>query len=338
MPLGVKAALKDAEKVRQELIKLGALDTELKIKRTKSYVILPVKKEKVKKLERKFALTQANFEAQEARKKFTDYLHEFLPEAEIQHICRSFDVIGSIAVIEIPEEFERQEQKIAESLMLAHKNIKAVFKKGSGIKGEERVRELKFLAGENKTETLYKEHGCRFKLDVAKVYFSPRLSYERQRILEQVEDGEVIVDLFAGVGPFSILLAKYRYVKVYAIDANPAAVEHLKENIKLNKVEGRVIPLLGDAREVAPRSIANRVIMNLPKSSDRYLDLAFDVIKRGTIHFYAISPEMDLYESKINFIKKVAGEKNRKVEILNKRIVRPYSPYHYHVVIDVGVT
>ena len=335
--LGVKAAVKDAEKVRRELIKLGAFDSGLKIRREKNFIVLPVKIEKIKELQ-KFKTMEADFEVRETRKRFPDYLLEFLPKEEIRHVRTSFDVIGDIAVVEIPEALERQERKIAESLMLAHKNIRAVFKKGSEIKGEERVRELKFLAGENKIETLYKEHGCRFKLDVAKVYFSPRLSYERQRILEQVEDGEVIVDLFAGVGPFSILLARYRNVKVYAIDANPAAVEYLKENIKLNKVEGRVVPLLGDAREAAPRNVAARVIMNLPKSSAQFLDLAFEVIKQGIIHFYAISPEQDLYDSKINFIKKVAGEKNRKVEILNKRIVRPYSPRNYHVVIDVGVT
>lgn len=337
MSLGVKAAAKDAEKVRLELIRLGAFDSGLKIKRTKSYVILPVKKEKVGELGKKFALIEAKFETQEVRKKFTDYLHEFLPKEEIQHVRTSFDVIGDIAVIEISEELEKQEQKIAESLMLAHKNIKTVFKKGSEVKSEERLRELKFLAGENKTETLHKEHGCRFKLDVTKVYFSPRLSYERQRILEQVKDGEVIADLFAGVGPFSILLAKYRDVKVYAIDVNPAAVEYLRENIKLNKVESRVIPLLGDAREVAPRNIASRVIMNLPKSSDKYLDLAFDALKEGAIHFYAISPEDDLYDSKIKFIESVAKQKGRAIEILNKRIVRPYSPRNYHVVIDVMV-
>lgn len=334
--LGVKAAVKDAEKVRRKLLRLGALDSKLKIRREKNFVVLPVKIEKIKEL-KKFETTEVDFEAQEIRKKFSEYLLQFLPEEETRHVRTSFDIIGNIAVIEISEKLERYEQKIAESLMLAHKNIKTVFKKGSEVRGTERVRELKFLWGEEKTETLYKEHGCRFRLDVAKVYFSPRLSYERQRILKQVKDGEVIVDLFAGVGPFSILLARYRNVKVYAIDINPAAVEYLKENVKLNKVEDRVIPLLGDAHEVAPRKVASRVIMNLPKSSDKYLDLAFDVLKEGVIHFYTISPEDDLYDSKVEFIRKIAKEKNRRIKILNKRIVRPYSPRNYHVGIDVVV-
>lgn len=334
--LGVKAAVKDAERVRRELVKLDAFNSGLKIRREKNFVVLPVKIEKIKELQ-KFKTLEVDFEAQETRKKFSDYLGEFLSPGEIQLVRTSFDIVGDIVIIEIPEELEKHERRLAESLMLAHRSIKTVFKKGSEIRGEERVRELKFLAGENKTETLYKEHGCRFKVDVSKVYFSPRLSYERQRILEQVKDGEVIVDLFAGVGPFSILLAKYRDVKAYAIDINPVAFGYLKENIRLNKVEDRVMPLLGDAREAAPRNAASRVIMNLPKSADRYLDLAFDILKEGVVHFYAISPEQDLYDSKAEFIKKIAKEKNRKATILNKRIVRPYSPRNYHIVMDVGV-
>ncbi|MFH1774028.1 MAG: class I SAM-dependent methyltransferase family protein [Methanobacteriota archaeon] len=332
MAKGIKVPLRDAERVRTGLLKKGIFDDSKKIKSNRDFVIFPVKD----KFE-DYELISTKFEPAEKRKKFEDYLFEFLSQKELQKVRYSFDVIGNIAIVEIPGELEKQEQKIAQSLMKAHKNIKTVFKKSGEVKGEERLRDLKFLCGEEKTETIHREHGCRFKLDVAKVYFSPRLSYERQRILGQVKDGEVIVDLFAGVGPFSILLAKYRDVKVHAIDMNPAAVKYLKENIKLNKVEGRVTPLLGDVREVAPRNVATRAIMNLPKSSAQFLDLAFDVIERGVIHFYAISPEDDLYDPKINFIKKIAKEKNRKVKILNKRIVRPYSPRNYHVVIDVVV-
>jgi tRNA (guanine37-N1)-methyltransferase len=271
------------------------------------------------------------------RYKFEDYLRAFLSEKQLDTVRHSFDTIGSIAIIEVPEELIPYEKKIAESLAKAHKNIKGVFKKTGAVKGMERTRELVHLWGSSSTVTLHREHGCRYRLDIARVYFSPRLSYERQRILEQVKDGEVIVDLFAGVGPFSILLAKYRNVKIYAIDANPAAYEYLKENILLNRVGDKVIPLLGDCHEVAPRSTADRVIMNLPKSSDEYLDLALDVVKKGVVHFYSVSPEDDLYDSKIKLIAALAEEKNRKVRVINKRVVRPYSPYNYHVVIDIEV-
>lgn len=336
MAEGIKVTPKDAEKIRRRLIDLDLLDRDKKIEKGENRIIFPIKK-MPEKLKENFEIVEYKFKDRETHRKFRDYLKDFLDEEETRHVKISFDIVGNIAIVEMPEELERYEIKIANALLEAHKNIKTIFKKQSEIKGEERVRELKFLSGVKNSETLHREHGCIYKLDVSKVYFSPRLSYERQRILGQIKDGEFIVDLFAGVGPFSILFAKNRDVKVYAIDSNPAAFGYLKENIMLNRVAGKVTPQLGDCRDLAPRDTANRVIMNLPKSSDKFLDLAFDVIKEGVIHFYAISSERDLFNSKIEFIKKMAEKKGRGIEILNKRIVRTYSPHRYHIVIDIGV-
>lgn len=331
MAQGVKVKPREAERVKRELLRLNALDRNRKVKREGGFVIFPVTEEMAG-----FETVNTNFEGQE-RKKFKDYLREFLPSEKAEHVLHSFDVIGDIAIVEVPEELGNQQERIAQSLMAAHKNIKTVFRKTSKIRGEERLRGLKFLAGDEKTETLHREHGCVFKLDVANVYFSPRLSYERQRVLEQARDGEVVVDLFAGIGPFSIILARYRDLKAYAVDVNPSAYEYLKVNARMNKVEDKVVPLLGDCREIAPRSVATRVIMNLPKSSHEFLDLAFEVLTEGVVHFYSISSEDDLYDSKVELIRRVAREKGRSVEVLNKRIVRAYAPRMHHVAIDFHV-
>ena len=330
--LGVKVEKKDAEKVRRDLKKLGVLDTTKKVIREDKYVIFPVKRRL-----KNYTLVEREFEDLKSRKSFEDLLSELLDDDKLSLVRHSFDIVGDIAIIEVPPELESVEEKIAKALLLAHRNIKAVYKKSSEVMGEERVRKLKFISGVRKTETVHKEHGVRLKLDITKVYFSPRLSYERERILKQTMDGEVIVDMFAGVGPFSILLAKYRKVKVYAIDKNPHAYSYLVENIKLNKVEDRVIPLLGDCREVSPRGIASRVIMNLPKTSHLFLDTAFEIIKEGIIHFYSISPEEDLFEGKIDLLHRIADKNKRKIKIEEKRIVRAYSPRKYHIVIDVRV-
>jgi tRNA (guanine37-N1)-methyltransferase len=330
MSRGIKVPVKQAEEVKQRLLAMGALDKDKKVKRSLGYVVFPVKEE----VNLGYEIVEAKFE-EVKRYSFEDYLREFLTVEQLRAVRRSFDIIGSIAIIEVPEELARYEHRIAESLARAHKNIKGVFKKSGAVRGRERTRRLVHLWGCRSTETLHREHGCLYKLDIARVYFSPRLAYERQRILKQVKDGEVIADLFAGVGPFAILLARRRDVKVYAIDANPAAYEYLRENICLNRVGDKVTPLLGDCREVAPRGV-DRVIMNLPKSAWRYLDLAFDVVEKGVIHFYSISPKEDLY-SKIGFIEEVAEKKDRKVTVVNKRVVRPYSPYKYHVAIDIAV-
>jgi tRNA (guanine37-N1)-methyltransferase len=330
--LGVRVPAKEAQKVKRELKEAGALDTSKKAARDGDFVIFPVKGDV-----EAHDTVEVEFEGFKGHRKFKDVLSEHLTPDEISLAKRAFDVIGDIAIIEVPTELEAQEKFIAKALMEAHKNIRSVYKKSSDIKGEERTRELKFLRGEERTETTHKEHGMKLKLDITKAYFSPRLSAERERILSLTKDGEVVLDLFAGIGPFSILLAKNRDIKAYAIDVNHHAFEYLKENIRINKVADKVIPLLGDCREAAPKGAATRVIMNLPKSSREFLDLAFDVIKEGVIHYYAISPEEDLYDSKIGFIKKMAEEKGRTAEILNRKIVRPYSPRNYHVVIDVEV-
>lgn len=330
--LGVRVPAKDAQKVLRELKEAGTFDTSKKAKRDGGFVIFPV----LEKVEG-FESIETEFDEFAGHRKFRDALGEVLSPDELTLAKRAFDVIGDIAIIEVPGELGAKEEPIARALLEAHKNIRAVYKKSGDISGEERVRALKFLYGEEGTETVYKEHGMNLKLDVGAVYFSPRLSAERERILGQTKDGEVVVDLFAGIGPFSILLAKNRDIKAHAIDVNEHAFEYLKENIRINKVADRVIPLFGDCREVAPKGVATRIIMNLPKSSSEFLDLAFDVIKEGVIHYYAISKEEDLYDQKVDFIKKVAKEKGRTIEILNRKIVRPYAPYTYHIVIDIGV-
>ncbi|MBU2559687.1 class I SAM-dependent methyltransferase family protein [archaeon] len=330
--LGVRVRALDAQRVKRELKESGALDTSKKARREGEFVVFPVLQEV-----EGFESIETEFDEFEGHKKFRDVLREKLTEEETALAKRAFDVIGDIAIIEVPQELEKHESTIAKALMGAHNNIRSVYKKSGDISGEERVRELKFLAGEDKTETIYKEHGMNLKLDVSTVYFSPRLSAERERILAQTKSGEVVVDLFAGIGPFAILLAKNRDIKVHAIDVNESAFEYLKENIRINKVADKVTPLLGDCREAAPKGEATRVIMNLPKSSSEFLDTAFDVIKEGVINYYAISREEDLYDSKIDFIEKIAKEKGRIIKIMNKKIVRPYAPYTYHIVIDIGV-
>lgn len=330
MSTGIKVPVKQAEKVKQRLLAMGALDKGKKVKRGPGYVVFPVKEE----VNLGYETLEAKFQ-EKHRRGFQDYLREFLTAEQLRAVRRSFDVVGSIAIIEIPEELAPYERRIAESLARAHKNIKGVFKKSGAVRGKERTRELVHLWGRSATVTLHREHGCLYKLDIARVYFSPRLAYERQRILEQVRDGEVIADFFAGVGPFAILLARRRNVKVYAMDANPVAYEYLRENILLNRVAGRVVPLLGDCREVAPRR-ADRVIMNLPKSAWKYLDLAFEVVEKGVVHFYSIAPAEEVYD-KIRLIQEEAEKKDRKVAVLNQRVVRPYSPYKYHVALDIAV-
>lgn len=308
------------------------MDNSKKATRDGDFVIFPVAGD----ISSGYDVVEAVFEDVVKRKGFNDYLEE-LVGSKGKGIKIAFDIVGDLAVVEVPEEHAEFEKEIGEALLKTHKNLKVVVGKSGDVQGELRLRKLEHLAGDQRTETVYLEHGIRLKMDIAKVFFSPRLSYERKRVLDDTEDGEVVVDLFAGVGPFAILLAKNRDVKVYAMDMNSDAVFYLKENVILNKVEDKVEAVAGDAREVAPRGCATRVIMNLPKSSDGFLDLAFGVIKEGIIHFYTIAPEEDLFEGKIKLAQEAAQKMGRKIKIINKRVVRPYSPRNYHIVLDIEV-
>jgi tRNA (guanine37-N1)-methyltransferase len=204
----------------------------------------------------------------------------------------SLEIIGDIAVLKVPDVLVSKQAQIAEALMEWNRRIKVVMKQTSPVGEEFRIRGLSWVAGEKRTETLHCEHGCRFRVDVAKVYFSPRLQFERRRIAGLVKPGEVVLNMFAGVGCFSILIAKRASpAKVYSVDINPAAVDYLRENIRLNKVEGVVIPVLGDAREVVLQrltGLADRVLLPLPEKAYDYLDVAVSALKGGGgfIHYY----------------------------------------------------
>jgi tRNA (guanine37-N1)-methyltransferase len=159
------------------------------------------------------------------------------------------------------------------------------------------------------------------------------------RIAEQVKDHDKVVDMFAGVGPFSILIAKkFPPSQVIAIDKNPVAIKYLRENVRLNKVKNVEIRE-GDAREeVRGIQDADRIIMNLPHSSIEFLDTAFGIIKKGgVIHIYAITHEDDLFEGTWKQIENIAQQADFQVIPLDSRIVRPYAPYQYNVCIDFKV-
>ena len=268
-----------------------------------------------------------------------------LTDKELDLIYKSYDVIGNIAVIRIPEQSVRYSEIIAEAL-LQQKNIDSVWRQSSPIYGDYRLRKLLWVAGERKSVTVHKEHGCLFKVDIEKCYFSPRLAFERIRIAQLVEDNDVVVNMFAGVGCYSIVIAKYsKASKIFSIDINPHAVRFMRENILLNKNVGRIFPLEGNANKIAKETLngkADRVLMPLPQKAYDYLDYALLTVKPlgGWIHYY------DFQHSKVgeNPVEKAetkVAEKLTKQKVTFKlsfsRIVRQTGPNWYQIVVDIHV-
>ena len=173
-----------------------------------------------------FAITTSHFEERKKhRETFVEQLRGRLSQRLLANLPRSIDFVGDLAVVEIPKELQTHKKIIGEVILRANRNVHTVLSKAGAINGTFRTRAFDFLAGERTTKTLYKEHGCKYQLDLARVYFSPRLSHEHKRVASSVQEGETAIDLFAGVGPFAILIAKmHEKVTVYAIDANPEAV------------------------------------------------------------------------------------------------------------------
>jgi len=342
----VKVKKIDAENTRRKLISAGLLDHSFDIASSEDFIFFPVKADAVKNkhpmLEglnlTKHFLSKRSIRPHSLAKLFES---EGLPTT----LTHSFDIIGNIAIVEIPKEItskrikekEKIERKIAHTIMKIHPHIKTVMKKVGPVSGKYRIRKLTIIAGKKNSETVHKESGCIFKLDVQKVYFSPRLSFERQRISSLVKEGETVFVPFAGVGPFAIVIAKeHPDVKVYANELNPHAYRYLEENIKLNKT-WNVHPLKGDARKVAEafQHIADRVVMPIPMSAPKFIDVAFKLAKKGAVvHFYHFT---DSKEGTLKFIKECAKRRKKRIEIMCVRKVRQYSPSINEYVVDFKI-
>jgi tRNA (guanine37-N1)-methyltransferase len=274
-----------------------------------------------------------------------DLLKDKLPAELLDLVPHALDFIGDIAIVEIPDELLDYKTQIGEAILKAHKQTNTVFAKVGAVKGVYRIRDLEFLAGTNKTATVYVEYGNTLHVDVAKAYFSPRLSNEHNRIASQVTPNETVVDLFAGVGPFAIPIAKnQKTAQVYSIDINPEAVSLLEKNIKVNRVEKQIVPIVGDARKAVKQQLsqkADRVIMNLPETALEFVDVACEAIKPegGIIHYYCFvydSPEP--LEAAKTELEQVVKQNNRQVtKFLFAKTVREVAPYAWQVVVDAQI-
>lgn len=265
-----------------------------------------------------------------------------LTEIEAKELYGAFDQIGNIIILRIPDSLLSKRKIIGEVLLDKVKTAKSVYCQSSPVEGDYRIRKLELLAGEDKTETEYKEHGCRFKVDVEKTFFSPRLSTERERIAELINDGETIINMFGGVGMFSIVAAKKKKCHVYNIDINPDAARLCSENILLNKLKGTVESIEGDATKVIEERLletGDRVLMLLPERSDEFLESAIKAAKKkAIIHYYC-----HIHAEKKEHVSSLAPQHflsivNVKSEILGAKIVRPVGPRFYQAVVDAAIS
>jgi len=276
----IKVKLQDAEKVKKELIFAKILDRNYSAKKGDDCVFFPVTKKF-----KNYSLYDIKLKENIFKLGLKKLLSKDLSSKELRLLKTAYDIIGEVAILEIPLELRKKEKVIAKKILELNKSVRTVLRKEGGHEGEFRLQKSVFLAGKRNRETTHLESRCRFNLNVDKVYFSPRLVTERMRVAKSVKKGEKVLVMFSGCGIYPVMISKNSLAeKIVGVEVNKVACNYAKKNLKLNKVDNIEI-ICGDVRKILPKlkDKFDRVIMPLPKDADKFLDLIPLVCNEGCL-------------------------------------------------------
>jgi tRNA (guanine37-N1)-methyltransferase len=347
--LAIEFPLQRAQTVLSILRGAELVDTDLELCRTDKTLTVPLKQppsnqiiSNIRELDASVIITKQRFvESARPPRNLVEAVKSQIPIGLLEYLPRSYDIIGDIAIVDLAEPIQPFATAVGKAIQQINPHIRLVVRKLGIVSGTYRIRNLEVLVGTGGTETEHREYSCRYVLDLRTVYFNPRLSNERMRVAKQVRFNETVVDMFAGVGPFSILIAKmHSNARVYACDINPAAVKYLSKNIILNRLVDRVIPIFGDAGILDREGVgsqANRVIMNLPSEAESYLPVALNLLgSEGTIHYYTFASRnesVDDIRMKVQGLIQSAGRTVRSFSFAD--VIREIAPGRVQVAMDV---
>ncbi|NWF96106.1 MAG: class I SAM-dependent methyltransferase family protein [Candidatus Thorarchaeota archaeon] len=346
----VRVPLRMGEQVRRMLLDRGLLDTTYQIRSDGERLALPLSQSLSLPLLSSIVDVD-ELEIGEGEFLPVTSLHHSLEELlcdrltpdELKLLPRAYDLVGDIAVLDIPATLATHERAIGQAFHKLHRHLSTVLVKRGAVSGTTRVRQYECLSGLDKTDTIHTEYGCRIAVDLAKAYFSPRLLEEHNRVAGLVQDDETVLDMFTGVGPFALHIAKRTSATVYAVDINPDAIALLVRSIGMNKLVGKIQPFVGDVREfvstrICSRSVS-RVIMNHPSQAARFMGVACSALqKNGVAHYYDFLPEHELETTLEDRVLSLVSDTGRDVvEISSVRKVRESAPYEYQVVADIVI-
>ncbi len=262
-----------------------------------------------------------------------------IPAKFLKDVKRSFDTVGEIAIIEVSDNIEKYEKKIAQTLIDSMKNINTVLKKAGIRSGKFRRIKLKFLAGKRTKIAEHKESGCRMRLNVETCYFSPRLSHERLRLANLIKPTEKVLVAFSGVAPYPLIFAKHsRASDIVAVELNPKAHEFAEENIRINKFQSRIKAIKGDVAKIVPKlGKFDRVIMAMPKGGEEFLKFCIPAVKKGgMLHYYDFG-SLDEFNEIANKVKTECKKLKRSCKIIKKVKAGEHAPKVYRVCIDAKI-
>ena len=330
MVLCVRVPKDKGEDVKNQLASSDLLNRGAKIKADGDHILIPILSDDFENYE----VIDADLELNDIKER--DYRNiADVPDELRGMLPNSFDVIGDIAVVKMQDDLIPYANAVGDAMLTTSSSLRAVFM-DVGVKGDLRIRDVRMIAGFGASETIYKEFGVTMVVDPVKAYFNPRLSTERMRIASMVKDGEVIIDMFAGIAPFPLVIAKHSKPSViYSVDMNADAVELMERNISMNKVSN-VIAICDDSRDVVKElPPADRIIMNLPQIADAFLPDALSRLKDGgTVHMHRIMERASSDDVASELIEKMR-DKGYEIRIERMAELKTYSPTMSVYVLDI---
>ncbi len=329
------------EFVLKNLRKHGLVNGSYEIIKSKNHILIPVVKPQIPSSIKHVnpVIVKCDPKPRKQVRTYKDLLLNELPQDIYRKLPTSYDIVGDVIFIRLSSIPKKYWSLIGNALLKFHRRKKAVYTITGETSGVERVLPLELIAGVNVEKTVYVEYGCKFIVYVGKVYVNPSLSFEHKRISDLVADGERILDMFAGIGGFSIMIAKSKNVEIVALDINPYATKSINESLKMNKLKGNVMPIQADSSrsDFLLNKKFDRIIMNLPGLSHIFIGKALKLIDSagGVIHYYRFS------QSSIGPLNEVVREVSkygrRIVKILGVRKVIEVSPTKKLYVVDAYV-
>ncbi len=335
MTNAIKIEAKKAEQVKIYLMSTNNLSHTAKTQAKEGFIYFPIISKA--KIPKKYTVVNVSLpEKKEQEKDLKTKILSQLTKKEQEHLKTSFDHVGTIAILEIDPIVEKKEKIIAQALLEMFPSIKTVLKKAGSHEGTFRTQKMQLLAGIDTRETCHKESGTKLWLDIEQVYFSPRLSTERKRIVDQVKKGESILVMFSGCAPYPSVIAKHTQAKeIVGIELNPIGHQYGLKNVAANKLKN-VKLYQGDVREVVPKlkRTFDRILMPLPKSSEEFLDVAFEASKKGTIiHCYDFLHE-DHFQDAVKKIENACKIAKKKCKIRGIFKCGQHSPRTFRICVD----
>ncbi len=257
-----------------------------------------------------------------------------ITEDEKKLLPSGWQILGDVIIVSLRSGLESRKELIGKALLSIYPRCSTVLL-DHGINGRMRQPQREIIAG-GKTETVHRENGCLFKLDAMKIMYSQGNLAERKR-MSRLGKGEVVVDMFAGIGYFSIPMAVHsKPEKIFAIEINPVAYGYLRENIRLNHVEDIIEPVEGDCAFVTPSEIADRVIVGYLDAYEYLPQGIRALLPGGILHFHEAVPE-EIERRPVDRIIEAAEKEGRRAEIIGMRRIKKYAPGVWHVVVDTRV-